>query len=180
MPHSHIALIRGINVGTAKRLAMADLRKLVERLGYTDVRTLLNSGNIVFNSPRTAVAAIATRIEKSIVEKLHFAAKVVVLTAAELAVVVEANPLLGVADNPSRLMVAVPKTVADLARLKPLTQEAWGKEVLALGSRAGYLWIPAGIIDSKLATAVGRTLGDAVTTRNWATTLKLHALATGE
>ena len=62
----------------------------------------------------------------------------------------------------------------------PITAAQEADAQIALGSRAGYLWIPAGIIDSKLATAVGRTLGDAVTTRNWATTLKLHALATGE
>jgi uncharacterized protein (DUF1697 family) len=54
MSATHVALLRGINVGKAKRVAMADLRALLEELGYADVRTLLNSGNVVFTAPRAA------------------------------------------------------------------------------------------------------------------------------
>src|SRR6266540_2320543 len=105
MPHFHIALLRGINVGKAKRVAMADLRKLLEKLGYGDVSTLLNSGNIVFTTPRAAAGNAAARIEKAIAEKLGLASRVTVISATELAAAVAENSLLDIADNSSRLMV---------------------------------------------------------------------------
>jgi uncharacterized protein (DUF1697 family) len=175
--HIHIALIRGINVGHAKRVSMADLRALVEGLGYGDVRTLLNSGNVLFSASDVASSDAAARIERALEEQLGVAARVTVLTAAELATVVADNPLLAVADNPSRLMVAVLANPRDRALLEPLLAQDWAPEALALGARVAYLWCPEGVIASRLSEAVGRALGDAVTTRNWATVTKLHALA---
>ena len=174
-----IALLRGINVGKAKRVAMADLRKLVEKLGYTDVRTLLNSGNVVFKSTSTDTAKAATRIEKALLESTGISRRVLVVTAAELATAVKENPLLKVADNPSRLLVAFLANPADLAGLKPLLKQDWGKEVLAIGSRVAYFWLPDGVIDSKIFAALSRKPSGDVTTRNWATVLKIHALAGG-
>jgi uncharacterized protein (DUF1697 family) len=175
---THVALIRGINVGTAKRVAMADLRKLVEELGYRDVRTVLNSGNVVFAGP--ARGDPAARIEKTLVDRLGVAARVTVLTAAEMAAVVAKNPLLEIADNPSRLLVAVLRDPADRKKLQPLTKQDWSPEALAVGQRVAYLWCADGILASKLAEAVNRALGDGVTARNWATVQKLHALATDQ
>jgi uncharacterized protein (DUF1697 family) len=174
MAHRQIALIRGINVGRAKRVAMADLRALVEDLGYGDVRTLLNSGNVVFTSARAAAGAAAARIEKALATKLGVSARVTVLGEADLATVVTDNPLLKFADDPSRLLVAVLRNPADRAKLEPLLNQDWAAEVLALGTRVAYLWCAEGILTSRLAEAVSRLLGDAVTTRNWATVLKLH------
>lgn len=179
MAGKQIALIRGINVGRAKRVAMAELRVLVENLGYTDVRTLLNSGNLVFTAPRTAPRDAAPRIEMILATDLGVAARVTVLTATELADTVAENPLLPIADDPSRLLVAVLRNSADRKKLEPLLKLDWSLEVLALGERVAYLWCAEGILASRLAEAVGRTLGDAVTMRNWATILKLHALAQG-
>jgi uncharacterized protein (DUF1697 family) len=172
----HIAFFRGINVGKAKRVAMADLRALVEGLGYRDVRTLLNSGNVVFSAGANAGAA-ATRIEKALAEKLGVTALVTVITAAELADIIDGNPLLKVADNHSRFLVAVLRDPTDRSKLEPLAKNNWAKERFALGSRVAYLWCPDGILESPLAVAVGKALKDAVTSRNWATMLKLHALA---
>ncbi len=183
MASRQVALIRGINVGRAKRIAMADLRALVEKLGYGDVRTLLNSGNVVFTvSAATgrsdgAPGKSGARIEEAIRTKLGVSARVTVLSAAELAVAVAENPLLEVADNPSRLMVAFLADPADRQRLKPLSGKDWHPEVLAIGKRVAYLWCPNGMLESPLSEAVGRLLGAAVTTRNWATVTKLHALA---
>jgi uncharacterized protein (DUF1697 family) len=174
-----IALLRGINVGKAKRVAMADLRKLVEKLGYTEVRTLLNTGNVVFKSLSADTAKAATRIEKALLEKTGISARVLVVTAADLSLAVKENPLLKVADNPSRLLVAFLANSADLAGLKPLLKEDWGTEVLAIGSRVAYFWLPDGIIDSKIFAALSRKPSGDVTTRNWATVLKIHALAGG-
>jgi uncharacterized protein (DUF1697 family) len=172
-----VALIRGINVGRAKRVAMADLRALVEDLGFGDVRTLLNSGNVVFTATRAAPGASAGRLEKALATVLGVPANVVVLTAAELAEVVAGNPLLGVVDNHSRLLTAVLRDPADRSKLEPLLRQDWAPEALAIGPRAAYLWCPEGVLASQLAEAVNRLLGDAVTMRNWATMIKLDTLA---
>jgi uncharacterized protein (DUF1697 family) len=172
-----IALLRGINVGKAKRIAMSDLRDVVESLGYTDVRTLLNSGNVVFTSVAAERGDPAARIEQAIEKKLGVSSRVTVITAAELAAAVKANPLGKVADNPSRYLIAVWQTAADRKRLEPLTKKDWTPDAFALGKRVAYLWCPNSILDSPLAVAVGRELRDAVTMRNWATMTKLLALA---
>ncbi|HEX8272791.1 MAG TPA: DUF1697 domain-containing protein [Longimicrobiaceae bacterium] len=171
-----VALLRGINVGRAKRVAMADLRALVEELGYGGVRTLLNSGNVVYSAPGAAPDEAAARIEEAIAARLGITSRVIVLTAAEVAAAVAGNPLGDVADNPSRLFVAVLRDPADRARLEPLAGRDWGREVLALGPRVAYLWCPDGSMGSRLPEEVGRVLGDRVTTRNWATLTRLHAL----
>jgi uncharacterized protein (DUF1697 family) len=177
VPSTQVALIRGINVGRAKRVAMADLRALVEDLGYGEVRTLLNSGNVVFTTARAAPGNAAARIEKALASKLGVAARVLVLTAEELARAVAANTLQEIGDNPSRLLVAVLNNQADLAKLEPLREQDWTPEVLALGPHVAYLWCPEGVLASRLAEAVNRVLGDAVTMRNWATLVKLNVLA---
>ena len=178
MTATHVALIRGINVGRAKRVAMADLRALVAGLGYGDVRTLLNSGNVVFTAPGTAPDDPAARIEEAMAEGLGVSARVIVLTVAELSAVMAENPLLGVADDPSRLLVTVLRTRADRARLEPLLAQDGAADELALGTRAAYLWCPNGLLESPLAEPLSRAVGEAGTARNWNTLTKLHALVT--
>ncbi len=172
-----VALIRGVNVGRAKRVAMADLRALVEGLGYGDARTLLNSGNVVFTAPRAATGQAAARIEKGLATELGVSARVTVLTAKELAAVVAENPLPQVGDDPSRFLVAFFRDPADRQKLDALRKQDWAPDALAVGTYAAYLWCAEGILESRLVESVNRTLKEAVTTRNWATVLKLHALA---
>jgi uncharacterized protein (DUF1697 family) len=172
----YVALVRGINVGRAKRVAMADLRSLFECLGHRDVRTLLNSGNVVFTGSHGAARA-ASRIERAMAGRLGVSARVAVLSAAELGRIVTENPLLKIAKDPSRLLVAVLLDPADRRRLQPLLDQDWRPDVLAVGSRAAYMWCPRGMLGSRLPDEIGRRLGDAVTTRNWATISKLHTLA---
>jgi len=155
---------------------MADLRKLLERLGYAEVRTLLNSGNAVFSGRDDADTA-SRRIGVAIQEQLGVTCRVMVVTGANLAVIARDNPLEKIADNPSRLMVAFPAARTDLSKLRPLLAQSWGDEQLALGKAAAYLWIPGGVIVSQLSKAVDRALGDSVTTRNWATVQKLAAMS---
>ncbi len=178
MPNQQVALIRGINVGKAKRISMAVLRTLVEALGFSDVKTLLNSGNVVFTN-RAAQEKAAAKIEKGLKATLGVAARVTVVTAADIATVVADNPLLKVADNPSRTFVAFLNDAADLAEVKPLVAQKWGNEKLALGNRVVYFWCPDGILESPLAKAIAKALGNGVTTRNWATVLKLHDMCHG-
>jgi uncharacterized protein (DUF1697 family) len=176
MPATHVALLRGINVGKAKRVGMADLKALFEELGFTGVRTLLNSGNVVFTATRTD-GDLAARIEKALTDRTGVSARVTVITAAELATIVRKNPLLKVADDPSRFLVSFLGKPADARTLKPLVMRDWAPEALAVSSRAVYLWCAGGILASPLWEEVGKALGDGVTSRNWATVLKLHALA---
>jgi uncharacterized protein (DUF1697 family) len=175
----HVALIRGINVGRAKRVSMADLRALVEGLGYGEVRTLLNSGNVVFSAPASARKSSAARLEKAMTARLGISARVTVLTAAELDAVVNENPLGRVATDPSRLFVTILIDPGLRKHLLPLDRQDWAPEVLGIGGRAAYLWVPQGMLESRLVAAVNRALGDGATTRNWSTVQKLHALATG-
>lgn len=171
-----IALIRGINVGKAKRVAMADLRRLVEDLGYSAARTLLNSGNLIFTAAGTTPTENAARIEEALASRTGISARVTVLSATELTTVVTNNPLLGVAENPSRLLVAFLTDPSHRARLDSLTERTWDPEALALGNRVAYLWCPDGVLASPLHRAVSRALGDAVTARNWSTVCRLDAL----
>ena len=100
-----VALLRGVNVGTAQRVAMADLRKVFEDLGYADVRTLLNSGNVIFTVRKAASRNHGAGVQKAIADRLGIQSRVVVLTKRDVADAVAANPLTSLADNPSRLLV---------------------------------------------------------------------------
>jgi len=174
--YRQVALLRGINVGKAKRVAMADLRQLFETLGYRDVKTLLNSGNVVYSADSDRPVEAAARIEKGIASRIGFTSIVTVLTAGEVATVIAENSLTKVAGDPARLLVAFHMDRKALAGLRPLMKEKWAPEALAVGSHAAYLWCCDGILESRLGESVNRMLGPGVTTRNWATTQKLHAM----
>lgn len=176
MSDKQVALLRGINVGRAKRVAMADLRALVGDLGYSHVRTLLNSGNVVFTAHGGDPAAAAAAIQEGIAAQLGVTARVTVITAAELDTIIQDDPLHDVAADPSRYMVAVLARPADREKLESLLEENWKPERLALGERVAYVWCPDSIRASPLFEAVGRTLGDGVTARNWSTMTKIHTL----
>jgi uncharacterized protein (DUF1697 family) len=174
---THLALLRGINVGRAKRVAMADLRETVAGLGYTNVRTLLNSGNVVFDGPRGATPPSAVAIRAAVAERTGVTSDVVVLSADDLATVVSENPFDAVVTDPSRYLVAFPAAAADLAKASGLVTGEWAPDRLALGTRAAYLWCARGVLDSRMLKAFGRLMGDAFTTRNWATVIKLHTMS---
>ena len=173
----HVALLRGINVGRAKRVAMADLRELLASLGYTDIRTLLNSGNIVFSAAKGTPKAHAQKIGDAIEAKLGISCTVVVKTAADIASVIAEHPLKKSAGDPSRMLVLFTQTDASLATLAEHAGRDWSPEAFAVGKHAAYLWCANGVIDSQMAKVVGRAAGEHGTTRNWATVEKLHALA---
>lgn len=172
----YIALLRGINVGRAKRVPMADLCKLVAELGYSDVRSVLNSGNVVFSGPANKPAAVAAAIEEALVLRLGVASRVIVLDRDELAAIIAANTLVEQSTDHSRLLVFVLEQPELRVLLDPLAERAWTPEALALGARAAYVWCPQGVLDSAAAAAVGKQLGDKTTSRNWNTLSKLHTL----
>ena len=177
---THVALLRGVNnIGASKRVAMAELRVLFEGLGFRDVRTLLNSGNVVFSVPAKRRGDLRTRIQKALASRLGLTAHVIVLSAREVGGVVHDNPLSRVAKNPSHLLVLVPRARADLAVLKPLLEQRWAPEVLALGHRVAYLWCANGVARSPLWAAADRAVEHTGTVRNMATFAKAAAIVEG-
>ena len=176
MSQRQVALIRGINVGKAKRVAMADLRAMVENLGYSDCKTLLATGNLVFTAEEGSPGEAAARIGEAMESELGVAAPVMALSAEEFSQVVGECTLEDEAEDPSRLLVSFLLDPEDRQKLAPLLDGDWGAETLALGTYAAYLWCPEGVLQSQLPAAVEKSLGRAVTTRNWKTVLKIQAL----
>jgi uncharacterized protein (DUF1697 family) len=156
---------------------MEDLRALMKDLGFGQVRTLLNSGNVVFSGTKSELRKAALRIQEGLEKKLDVSARVTVISAEELAAVVAANPLGKVAADPSRLLIGILGDPADREKLAKIATKDWGEERIVLGEgRAVYMWMPHGVIQSKLNAAVSKALKDAVTARNWSTMLKLSEM----
>jgi uncharacterized protein (DUF1697 family) len=178
---THIALIRGINVGRNKRVAMADLRALLTDLGYGDVRTLLQSGNAVFTAPGSA-ATVAGAVEAAMAARLDVTARVLVRSPTRLGKAIDADPFgeraaegskhfLGFLDGtpPKATVDAVPQ-LGDDADTAP-------DEARFVAGHL-YLWCPNGISRSTLwQVNWDKVLGTAVTMRNWNTVTKLLELA---
>jgi len=175
----YVALFRGINVGKAKRIAMADLRTLLGKLGYRDIATLLNSGNAVFTGDAEPAPVHAGRIRTAVAKKLGVDALVIVKSEKDLAGIVADNMLESVATDPSRLLVAMTQDAKALAKVAQLADLPWGAERIHVGKHAAYLWCANGILESKAAVALLKQLDETGTTRNWATLNKIHGLVTG-
>lgn len=174
----YVALFRGINVGKAKRIAMADLRELLEKQGHENVRTLLNSGNAVFTARSQAAGQLASRIRTEVAKKLGVDALVIVKSGEDVAAIIKGNALAKVCTDDSRLLVAVANEAKAIAALKEIAGRDWGDEQVHLGKHAAYLWCANGILESKAAVAMLKELENLGTTRNWATMNKIHALMT--
>ena len=172
----YVALFRGINVGKAKRIAMADLRTLLAKLGYQDVKTLLNSGNAIFSAEAQPSREIAATIRAAVLKKLGVEAHVIVKSAKDIAAIVKGNALDEIATDASRLLVAMTDDAKALAAVKALATLPWGDERIHVGKDAAYLWCANGILESKAAVALLGGFRDVGTTRNWATLRKIRAL----
>lgn len=172
----HISFIRGINVGKAKRVAMVELRALAGELGYTNVRTLRNSGNLIFDTTRAKGKSSSKKIEKELYSRLNVAAKVITLTEEELDEIIVENPLSEVATEPSRYLIAILESSDDRSLLQPVLEQDWTPERIELDERGVYLWCPGGVLASPLVKAVNILLAEKMTTRNWATMLKIDQM----
>ena len=170
-----VALLRGVNVGKGNRLAMADFKAVLEGLGYTDVSTLLNSGNTVFTGPgrssRRHAGSIATALEK----ELAVTTPVIVKSAAELSAVVGASPITPPQADQSRYLVVFAAAAQELHALRRLQDLARAPERFVVTSVAAFLHCPAGVLKSRIGEALLGPAGRCVTTRSWATVMKLRA-----
>jgi uncharacterized protein (DUF1697 family) len=172
-----IVLLRGINLGSRNRIAMPELRAALEEAGFGEVRTYVQSGNVVLDA-KTKPEQTARRIERLIGEQFGLEIAVVVRTRAELARIVKKNPLGKVAKEPKRYQVSFMSKKLDTAIVRKLEATAAESERLVVDGREVYAWHPAGVARSKLwALLAGRGLGVAATSRNWTTVTKLLELA---
>ena len=176
----HIALLRGINVGGHKKVAMADLRDLAARLGFKDARTVLQSGNLIFRCGERSSDRLERVLEAEAETRLAVQTAFFVRRTAEWAAVIAGNPFPREAGrDPSRLLVMFLKDEPHAKEVKALQEAITGPEVVRVKGREAYVVFPIGIGRSRLTTAfIERKLGTMGTGRNWNTVLRLGALAT--
>ncbi|MFO0840253.1 MAG: DUF1697 domain-containing protein [Phycisphaerae bacterium] len=173
-----VVLLRGINVGGHNLIAMPALRELLSEMGFADVQTLLQSGNVVFRSKKLSGAGLERRLESESTERLGVTIDYMVRSAAEWAQVVARNPFEREAeDDPGHLLVMCLKSVPPVKLEGELREKIRGPESVHLDGRQLYIMYPAGVGRSKLTGAlIERTLDTRGTARNWNTVLKLAAL----
>jgi uncharacterized protein (DUF1697 family) len=187
---THIALLRGINLGSHKRMAMADLRELVSSLGYQDVSTYIQSGNVLFSTADADTGQLGADLRAAIADRTGIDAGVIVLTRDELAQAARDNPYTG-EPNPKCVHVIflpadqdlalAPERADALARVQEQAAAKGSRDTVTQVGRAVYLHTPDGFGDSELAKLLGKAAGPmsakgAGTARNWSTVTKLLAL----
>jgi uncharacterized protein (DUF1697 family) len=187
---SHVALLRGINVGGRNKVPMADLREVVTSLGHIGVSTYIQSGNVLFSTAGTDTARLTATLESAIAERFGIRVSVVVLSRDELAAVLAGNPY---PDEPNPRLVHVvfltakpPKDLLDRIAAAASTAAAKGsRDTVQVAGQALFLHTPDGFGTSELAQVLLRIIGApgqqkkqalAATARNWATATKLLSL----
>jgi uncharacterized protein (DUF1697 family) len=175
----HIALLRAINVGGHKPVAMADLRDLLARLGLRDGRSLLQTGNLVFRSDARKSGPLETLLEAEAAKRLDLHTDFFVRSAGDWTAIMDSNPFPAEAErDPGHLVVMFLKAAAAAADVEALRAAINGREVVHTVGREAYIVYPDGIGPSKLTTAlIERKLRTRGTARNWNTVTKLRALA---
>jgi uncharacterized protein (DUF1697 family) len=174
---SYLALVRGINVGGNKLVAMSDLQALATALGLESVRTLLQSGNIVFRSKSRSTATLERQLEDQARRQLGLEADFFVRTADEWKSVIARNPFPDEAKrDPAHLLVVAVKEPLSKKNVQALKDAIPGRERIHAEGRHAYIVYPDGIGRSKLTNAiVEKHLGSRGTARNWNTVLRVDA-----
>lgn len=175
----HVALLRGVNVGGHNPVAMADLRDLCARLEFHDVRSLLQSGNLVFRTDARRGPALERLLEADVEKRLGLKTTFFVRTAEEWRAVVARNPFREEARrDPSHLLVMFLKDALAMGAVEALRAAITGREVVRAAGREAYIVYPDGVGRSRLTgSLIERKLGTCGTARNWNTVLKLRDLA---
>jgi uncharacterized protein (DUF1697 family) len=174
---THIVLLRGINLGARNRVPMGDLREHLSGLGYEDVRTLLQSGNVVLHAD-VAPERLAREIESEVEARFAVKSPVVVRTREQLAAVVALDPLRNVVENDKLYQVSFLSAEPSVEAIEKLGGADVEPERFVHVGREIYAWHPKGIHSSPLARLLSdKRLGVTATARNWSTTVKLLELA---
>jgi uncharacterized protein (DUF1697 family) len=180
---THVALLRGINVGGRNKVAMPALREVVSSLGHAGVSTYIQSGNVLFSTAHTDAAALAEALEGAIEGAFGIAVSVVVLSGDELAAILRGNPYPDEPD-PRRVHVVFlnaepPRDLLDrIAKAQEAAAAKGSRDTITAAGRVLYLHTPDGYGNSELAQTLFRIAGPKgkATARNWATATKLLAL----
>ncbi|MGY1640265.1 DUF1697 domain-containing protein [Geodermatophilus sp. SYSU D00703] len=174
MSTRYVVLLRGINLGRARQMGMAELREALTARGHEGVRTHLRSGNVVLDSPLPA-DELAADVEAALRERFGFEVPVVVRTGSEVADLVAADPLGAVATDPARYLVTFLPRPPDPDRVAALPPADRGE--YRVTGRELLLWLPDGIANTPLASwRWDALLGVPGTSRNWNTVRKLAEL----
>jgi len=185
---THVALLRGINLGPRNRIAMPALRDVVESLGHTEVQTYIQSGNVVFTAANGDEQSLATGLERAIEGRLGVRTRVVVLSRRQLERVVRQNPYTD--EQNAKAVHAVflseapaPDLRGAVSAAQRSAREKGARDEARIVGRTLFLHTPDGYGRSELAATLMRksrgTAGTAGTARNWATVAKLLALVKG-
>lgn len=180
---TYAALLRGINVGGARKVPMAELRTLMEGLGHTGVRSHLQSGQAVFTAGHGDEESLAAELTAAIEKHFGFSVDVIVRDHAYLAAVADACPFPAAELEGKQLHVTYFSQPVDADRFAAIDQPAFLPEEFKLGDRALYLYAPNGLGRSKLAEQLARprvNKGLIATTRNWNTVVKLVEMTAAE
>jgi uncharacterized protein (DUF1697 family) len=177
----HIALLRGVNVGGQTSLAMAKLRAMFDELGFAGARTLMQSGNAVFEASASSGDALEHRLEAQAKKRFGRPFDFFVRDAKEWARVIAKNPFEAEAkSDPGHLVVMALKDAPAASAVKALQAAIKGREIVRVDGRHAYIVYPDGIGRSKLTNAlIEKTLATRGTARNWNTVMKLAELAGG-
>lgn len=168
-----VALLRGVNLGSRNKVAMSDLRKLVEELGYDDVETYLQSGNVLFAAGGSA-ASVGRRIETALARDLGVEVQVVLRTKTELRRAVAQNPFAEQQRDPKKLLVTFLAETPSRAAVRALDPKAHAPDEFHVSGREVYLHCPNGYGRTKISNAYfERELGVVGTNRNWRTVTAL-------
>ena len=172
---TYAVLLRGVNLAGQRQLAMADLRRVLESLGYTDVSTHLRSGNAIITAADEDPERIAATIHETLAAELSLRSAVIVRTGKELADVIAANPFPEHESEPAKLHVAFLSAQPTKAAFEAIDPARFAPDEYRLGDRALYLWFPHGAGRSKLTMPALAKMKVEVTARNWNTVLALAA-----
>lgn len=176
---SHIALLRAINLAGRNQVAMTDLRELLVQLGFVNVRSLLQTGNLVFEGRARSSGGLEGLLEREVFGRLGLRTDVFVRSAKDWKTIVSGNPFRQEAErDPAHLLVVFLKDAPTAKAVDTLQDAISGREVVRARGRHAYVVYPDGIGRSRLTNAViEKHLGTRGTARNWNTVLKLGALA---
>lgn len=178
--HRYVSLLRGINVGGHHKLPMRDLAAMFAAAGCEDVRTYIQSGNVVFRAPAAVADGLATRIAEAIAANQGFQIPVVMRTGSDFDRIVRDNPFLAAGADPAKLHVGFLAAEPDPAEVARLDPDRSPPDAFAVRGSEVYLHFPAGVARSKLDNAYfDRTLNTVCTIRNWRTVGKLHEMLRG-
>ncbi len=171
-----VVLLRGVNLGKGNKVPMAAFRAALEDLGCREVATLLNTGNAVFTSTGRNGSKLASVIAKAVEERFGVVTTVIVKSAGEVEAIVETCPFAPPESEHSRFIVTFALDSARLQELSGLASLLRSGERFAVTEHAAYLHCAGGILESKAGAALLGRGGRSVTTRNWATVLRLLSL----